>query len=348
MSTGERLFVHLVGSVPLTDSEAVFRTVSAAVGPYLRRLPDGETGARRRWVGMISEILDAHPAFEVDPDEPPFVMRLASGKVHRELKRLRIRPGIDPHAIAFETGYAAMATDSFATFDRLQREGVIPAGVRFQVAIPSPLAPTYNYIAAQSRPAFLETFCTHLIAEVARIAEALPADRLALQWDVLQEILLWEGYFPDRPADHQEQIITVLGRIGDVVPEPAELGYHLCYGSPKDEHLVQPRDAAIMTTIMNATLERLRRTVNFFHIPVPRDRTDAAFYEPLRALRLPVGTELYLGLVHMNDDEGNRRRLEMARRVVHVGGVASECGWGRGDPARVGALLETHRRLVEA
>ena len=38
--------VHLVGSIPLPDAETVFHTVSAAVGPHLVRLPDGETGIR--------------------------------------------------------------------------------------------------------------------------------------------------------------------------------------------------------------------------------------------------------------------------------------------------------------
>ncbi|MGH8733136.1 MAG: hypothetical protein ACREVB_05590 [Burkholderiales bacterium] len=36
--------VHLIGSVPLADTEQVFRTVAGALGPHLRRLPDGETG----------------------------------------------------------------------------------------------------------------------------------------------------------------------------------------------------------------------------------------------------------------------------------------------------------------
>ncbi len=32
---------HLIGSVPLSDAETVFRTVAAELGPYLRYLPDG-------------------------------------------------------------------------------------------------------------------------------------------------------------------------------------------------------------------------------------------------------------------------------------------------------------------
>jgi hypothetical protein len=35
--------VHFVGSIPLPDPETVFRTLAAATGPYLKRLPDGET-----------------------------------------------------------------------------------------------------------------------------------------------------------------------------------------------------------------------------------------------------------------------------------------------------------------
>jgi hypothetical protein len=348
VTTAPPLSIHLVGSVPLTNADSVFRTVSAAIGPYLRRMPDGETGARKRWVGMLSEILDRHPAFEVDPDEPPFVMKLASGAVHRELHRLRFRSGEDPQAVRFETGYAAMAIDSFALFDRLQAEAVVPRGVKFQIAIPSPLAPTYNYITPRQRQAFLEVFTAHLIDEVRKIAAALPHDRIALQWDVLQEILIWEGYFPDRPSDYQSQIGTILGRVGNAVPQPIELGYHLCYGSPKDEHLVQPRDAGILCEVMSVVLGHVRRRVQYFHIPVPRPRTDPAFYQPLRNLPLPEATELYLGLVHLGDAEGNRTRLARAREVTRVSGVASECGWGRGDPSRVGPLLETLRSVAVA
>jgi hypothetical protein len=36
--------VYLVGSVPLGNAEQVFRTVSAAFGSKLKRVPDGETG----------------------------------------------------------------------------------------------------------------------------------------------------------------------------------------------------------------------------------------------------------------------------------------------------------------
>ena len=47
---------YLVGSVPLRNAQDVFETVSAAIGPYLLTLPDGETGEPER-VGEIDQIL---------------------------------------------------------------------------------------------------------------------------------------------------------------------------------------------------------------------------------------------------------------------------------------------------
>jgi hypothetical protein len=342
----EPLHVHLVGSVPLEDADNVFRTVCAAVGPYLKRLPDGETGARKLWVGMISAMLNKHPALEIDADEAPFAMKLWNGQLHREMKRLRIKPGYDLGSVPFQTRYADMAIESFTLFDHLQRGGVIPPGVKFQIAIPSPVAPTYNYIAAKHRPAFLEAFSAHLFDEVREIAAVLPPDRIAIQWDVLQEILVYEDYFPDRPADYRAQMRSALAAMGNAVPVPVELGYHLCYGSPKDEHLVQPKDTAIMVEIVQGIVDDVRRPVDFVHLPVPKPRTDAGFFAPLGRLSLAPDTDLLLGLVHPDDDDGNRTRLAAARAVADVAGISSECGWGRGDPARVAKILEAHRRMV--
>ena len=41
--------VHLIGSVPLPDTDTVFGSVARELGPYLARIPDGETGKRGRW-----------------------------------------------------------------------------------------------------------------------------------------------------------------------------------------------------------------------------------------------------------------------------------------------------------
>ena len=126
-----------------------------------------------------------------------------------------------------------------------------------------------------------------------------------------------------------------------------ELGYHLCYGSPADEHVILPKDAGIMVEIVNAVSTGVRRPLQFFHLPVPKSRTDDAFYAPLDGLKLRAETELYLGLVHRDDMAGNAARLTAARCHVRVDGVATECGMARGDPEIFPALLRAHTLTAE-
>ena len=104
----------------------------------------------------------------------------------------------------------------------------------------------------------------------------------------------------------------------------------------------------MMSPGLPAIFSMARRRVDFLHLPVPRERDDPAYFAPLRSLRLPERTRLYLGLIHHDDVEGDRRRIDAGRRIVGDGfGVATECGWGRGDPARVDSLLASHRRAMD-
>ncbi len=45
--------IYFVGTIPLANSSEVFTTVSKAVGPALRWLPDGETGPRQSWLHWL-------------------------------------------------------------------------------------------------------------------------------------------------------------------------------------------------------------------------------------------------------------------------------------------------------
>jgi hypothetical protein len=240
-----------------------------------------------------------------------------------------------------------MAIASWRLFDRLQQEGVIPAGVKFQISLPTPIAPTYNNMVPGDRSALIPALTTHLLGEVEAIAQALPNDRIALQWDVCQEVIAWEGYYEPGPVDFRKETIAELIEIGNGVPTSIELGYHLCYGSPADEHVIQPTDAGIMVEMVNEVSAGVRRSIEFFHLPVPKPRTDDAFFAPLDGLQVRPETELYLGLVHRNDVAGNAARLAAARRHTRVDGVATECGMARGDPQQFPALLAAHVQTAE-
>jgi hypothetical protein len=340
--------VHFVGSIPLPDSETVFRTLSKAVGPHLIRLPDGETGIRKTWIRFLQDVMGKNPAIEVAAGVPPFKFVQWDGKLVREITRHRVKPGATLDPATFKTGYADMAIESWGVFERLQKAGEIPARVKFQICIPTPIAPTYNNMVPDDRPKVLPVMTQSLLAEVDKIARTLPNDRIAIQWDVCQEVLAWENYYDKGPVDFRTETVDVLTRIGDGVPASIEFGYHLCYGSPADEHMVQPKDTGIMVELTNAVVAGVRRPIQFFHMPVPKGRTDDAYFAPLKALKLKPETELYLGLIHHNDAAGDATRLAAARRHARVDGIGTECGMARGDPARLPELLAAHAKAAEA
>ena len=339
--------LHLIGSIPLDSSEQVFRAVAGALGPYLERIPDGETGERSRWVYFQRQMLLDHPAMEIDPTVPPYRFVQWDGKLVREVEQVRFKPGVDPAAVNFETGYDKAALTSYDVFKRLRDAGLISHHTRFQVCLPTPMASGYLYVSGPARQIYFDVYERALKAALGSITAAIPANDLSVQWDVCQEVLAFEGYFTDRPAHYRAQIFDMLGRLGDVVPTGVELGYHLCYGSPRDEHLVQPKDAAVLVDMLNGISAATKRRIDFLHIPVPKDRTDDAYYAPLRAWQRPAGTKLYLGLLHYDDEGGDKARIAAARRFVENFGLSAECGWGRTEPGRLPGLLEGHRVAAE-
>jgi len=346
MHGSERL--HLIGSIPLGSSEEVFRTLSTELGAHLSRMPDGETGERSRWVYFQGQMLRAHPDMEIDPTVPLYPFVQWDGKVVREIPQVRFKPGVDPDTVAFATGYDKAALASYEVFKRMREAGAIAKGTRFQVSLPTPHSSGYLYVSGPARQTYFRVYERALLQALATIVQAIAAAGLAIQWDVCQEVLAFEGYFQDRPADYKKQTFDMLGRLGDAVPAGVELGYHLCYGSPADEHLVQPKDAGILVEMMEGIAAATKRPIDFFHIPVPKDRSDEGFYAPLKAWKRPAGTELYLGLLHHDDETGDRKRVAVAKRFITDFGLSAECGWGRTEPGRLPGLLKGHRAAAEA
>lgn len=336
--------VHLVGSVAMDNCEQVFREISAALGPDLESIPDGETGERARWIYFQRTMLMEHPAMEIDTTVPELTLHQWDGKLLRSLPLLRFKQDVNPDEVEFATGYDEAAAYSYGVFKRLREEGVIPAGVRFQVCLPTPMASAYMYVSHKAVDAYLRVYTRSLLNALRRILDTIPHEDLCIQYDVCQEVLIFENYFPHRPAHYKQQVFTELAALGEAVPEDVTLGYHLCYGTPYDEHLVMPKDAGILVELMNGIVRGVGRKVDFLHIPVPKDRTDQAYFEPLR--EFDGNTRVYFGLIHHDDEEGDLRRIRVAREYVNEFGISTECGWGRADPKRVPALLASHRKAV--
>jgi hypothetical protein len=58
---------HLVGSVGLGRVNEVFQTVGRRLGRRLKRVPDGEIGGPRLWIGWQYLLLRASPLLGFDP-----------------------------------------------------------------------------------------------------------------------------------------------------------------------------------------------------------------------------------------------------------------------------------------
>ncbi|HLJ80558.1 MAG TPA: hypothetical protein VKT52_03655 [Ktedonobacterales bacterium] len=334
--------VHLVGSVPLRDAEEVFATTTSLLDGRLRRIPDGETGVRSNWIRWQIEFLARSPQVEM---LPPDAMAYAPGP------SAQLRPGVSSDEITFESlGYADAARASYAVFSRLKREMVIPANVRFQVSLPTPIATITAFFRPPDQAAVEPAYERALLRELDQITEAVPHHDLAIQWDVAIEFAILEGVSSSYLAGHTDTMTLLLERLirlGNYIPAEAQLGYHLCYGDAGHRHFKEPADTTTLVTVANGLSAGVKRPINWIHLPVPRTRDDGAYFAPLRALRLHPRTELYLGLVHLHDGvEGAQRRIAAARRAVADFGVATECGMGRRLPATIPDLLRLHAEVA--
>jgi len=331
--------VHLVGSIGLDSVEEVFRTAGKLLGRRLRRVPDGEPGGRRLWISWQVPLLRANPFLKVDPD---IGRRPTTG-----FPLFCLADGVSAADLRFgELGYAREARASYLDFLAARQRGELPANVRFQVCLPTPMAVIYAYCPGKDLRAIEPVYEQAMLEEVAAICRAIPHHDLCIQWDVCHEMLIFDGQYQGFPTVGASlgEIMARFARICAPVPDDVELGFHLCYGDFEAKHFAEPKDAAKMVELANALAQTVKHAIAYIHMPVPIARSDDAFFAPFRNLNLPAGTDLFLGLVHAADGvEGTRRRIAAAAKHVGGFGIATECGMARArKPDLVIRLLEVH------
>jgi len=341
--------IHIVGSVPMDNASQVFETVAAAVGPALRYLPDGETGPRLDWLPWLAPIFSEHPDFKLSGEE----FRVHAGAT--AFKRYELKPGVEPKTVRFTANlpHYGFAIDSWKDFQRLKKAGKIPAHVRYQVdiaSIPSVLAahvvePLHDVL----EPAVEEA----IIGQIGKICAEIPHDQLAIQYDVASSIFFHlETGKPTRfgqdAGEMMKAFVPMHERLGEAVPRDVHLIYHFCYGDNKHKHSIDPRDMTHLVNFANALSAGLGRSIELIHMPVPKERHDDAYFEPLKRLKLRPETTLALGLVHYTGGvEGTRLRIATAEKYVKDFMIGTECGFGRRDPATIRKLLDIHAEIAE-
>jgi hypothetical protein len=265
----------------------------------------------------------------------------------------RIARGVGPGEIRFgPLGYARHARESFASFSRLQSEGVVPSRLRFQVSIPTPLAPVWAFVGKdENQHLLVEPAWERAIArEIDEIAGTIPRCKLAIQWDVAIDMVLYDGIFPHETVGGRGAILERLVRYAGLVPPEVDLGYHLCYGDVGHQHFRDPESFGRCVEVANALGERVARSVEWIMMPVPRSQSaNPGYFRPLGQLELREETALYLGLIHYTDGlEGALGCIDLARRFVRDFGISTECGFGRRDPETIPDLLRLHAAVAGA
>jgi hypothetical protein len=181
----------LIGSVPLDTVEAVMTEFGGPLGRYLPALPDGEVGERRSWVNRLCyQLFNGHADLEtLKRPAPVDGLEQLLPRTRADSWQFRVRPDVE--RVRFgnpgtRLGYARDAVASYFVFKTLREKGVLPAALRFQISIPmvnSVVRPLYfpdPKDLDRVRPGFEES----LAAELDMIAQRIPAQDLAIQWDM--------------------------------------------------------------------------------------------------------------------------------------------------------------------
>jgi hypothetical protein len=315
------------------------------LGGHLRRIGDGEIGERDTWIRWQYPRLGQSPQLAAVVPDDGYAGRAT-------IDQYEVVDGAGPIELV-DPGYADAAISSYAAFAEVKAAGRIPAHVRFMVGLPTPLSVVTLYIAEGSRDAVHDAYSAVLRANLQRILDTIPHDQLAIQWEMCIEFGSLEGIWTHLDTglsgdDAKPGIAACITELGNLIPQPVELGFHLCYGDAGHQHFVEPTDTGFLAWAATTLLEGVDRPVQWIHLPVPRDRDDVAYYEPIGQVAVPDGTELYLGLVHQTGGlEGTRRRVAAASEVVERFGVATECGLGRRSIDDIPALLDQHAAVSD-
>jgi hypothetical protein len=339
----------LVGSLPADSTDGALRAAADLFSDLVFALPDGETGPRAAWVGYEREqLVRPHPDVETVAvtESPTGIPRHA-----HETPVFKIREGVAD--LRWDTWPRIdEALESYKRFKALREEGVILEELRFQVCLPFPSSALNGFKADWDAdyPVANRAFEELVGRELERLTGEIPAQELAIQWDVCYEVLDLEGVVAWMGDGAWERFTGPVERLTRQIPEDVLIGYHLCHGTFPEWPMYEARDTTLTVRMANYAVEHSGRPVDWVHIAGPRylRSEDESFFRPLTDLDIG-DTRLFLGIVLPIDGlAGAKRRHETASKFVDDFGVAMYCGFGR-QPGEDGMeTMREHARVARA
>ena len=346
--------VHLVGSVPLSSAEEVFTKTFQILPDRLTRVPDGETGSRHYFTLWQSFVFPPQVLSPFHRKGQPIERTEFKPIVGPPLESINFKPMIDHIK---PTKYDEMAINSYGTFCRLRDEDVIPRkGVRFQVSVPTPLNTIHTHVDFAYRERVEVLYMERLFQDLKNLQAIIPADDLAIQFDVAVELAyleyergrLRDPFFKPYFSSVKEGVVKRISELSSAINHDVQLGFHLCYGDIQHEHFIQPENIGLLVEVATEILERVAHPVQWIHMPVPKNRSDEAYFEALKGFDCG-DTELFLGVIHPHDERGSVKRLQAAHSAYSQDiGVATECGMGRTPLGDIDSILTISRNITSS
>ena len=202
------------------------------------------------------------------------------------------------------------------SFARLRDAGAIPPGVRFQVCLPTPMASAYMYVSPGRARRLSAGLRARPRAGARRTSSRASRPRTwPSSGTSARKCWSHEGFFPDRPADVRSRRSPASWR-GSVEPCPMGSRWAITSATAHPRTSISSCRATrpSWSPSPTASAASWHGRIDFLHVPVPKDRTDAAYFQPLAGLRGFDDSTLYLGLIHHDDRDGDLARIRAARR----------------------------------
>jgi hypothetical protein len=337
---------HLVGGIQADSAEEAMRAVAGTLGRHAYAITDGETGPRKQWIFSQLQPLQAIDGIRLAGTKNVY---RGTRKEGSDVTKLEVDPSVTelPRRVL---GYADAAEASYEIFTRLRAEGVIPAGIKFQVSLPTPLAPVAAFVAEDDQERFYAIYAKAMANEIEDIINSIPAENLMIQLDIALELAVLTGAQSVAPGKLSDKVFMIdeIRRLLALVPTGVEHGIHLCYGDFGHSHFAAPQDLSLCVEFANA----LTGAFDFVHMPVDRETgLNPAYHEPLR--NLTGDGRLALGVIDFRGDEQRTRDLYTAAASIgREFAVAAECGMARLDEGAypgvsLQTLLQLHALIAE-
>lgn len=335
-----------MGSLPGPDPATAIATALDTLGPFLRTLPDGETGDRRNWVISIVDGLRDHPDLELakpgdwsDYDKTPV---------------MKVRRGRQLFGANLDFGHVAAVTESFPVF----QQAVMSAGrgdLAFQEGVPGDFDLAMFTLgpvgALRHRRAFTEATLT----EIRRVGDITGRTTL-FQIEVPVELVLLAKAPPAARPALAALLARNVTRLAAAAPEGTRFGVHLCLGDMNNRAFGTMTDVSPLVLLANAIVSGWPdgRQLDLLHAPfAAADQpatVDPSFYAPLARLQVPTGVRFAAGFAHESQplvDQLTIRSIideHLGREVT----IAAACGLGRRDEDAGRAVLDRTAELCSA